>query len=163
MFRLIGKIITHLKYKKIRFCGKLITIIYKDNFSKNVVFYGIPKVIDIEKLVVRDNVRINENVFIHAAAGVTINENSTLSYGSSIISAGYDVSNWTNYLNRAHDSKRIIIGQNVWIGANATVLPGIEICDNVIVAAGAVVCKNIEEEYSIYAGVPARKIQSIRH
>ena len=51
------------------------------------------------------------------------------------------------------------IGNNVSIGSNATILP-IEICDNVVIGAGAVVTKNIVES-GVYAGNPAKKIKEI--
>jgi acetyltransferase-like isoleucine patch superfamily enzyme len=49
------------------------------------------------------------------------------------------------------------IGNNVSIGSNATILP-IEICDNVVIGAGAVVTKNITES-GIYVGNPAKKMK----
>ena len=54
----------------------------------------------------------------------------------------------------------IHIGRNVWIGANATVLPGVTIGDGYIVAAGAVVTKDVPEN-TIVGGVPARIIQQL--
>lgn len=54
----------------------------------------------------------------------------------------------------------IIIGRNVWIGANATVLPGVTIGDNAIIAAGAVVTKDVPEN-TVVGGVPAKVIKSI--
>ncbi len=54
----------------------------------------------------------------------------------------------------------IHIGKNVWIGANATILPGVSIGDGAIIAAGAVVSKDVPEN-SVVGGVPARKIKSI--
>ncbi len=53
--------------------------------------------------------------------------------------------------------KKTIIGNNVSIGSNATILP-ISICDNVVIGAGAVVTKNIEIPGK-YAGNPARLIK----
>lgn len=50
------------------------------------------------------------------------------------------------------------VGNNVSIGSNATILP-VQICDNVVVGAGAVVTKDILES-GIYAGNPARKLRS---
>lgn len=50
----------------------------------------------------------------------------------------------------------IHIGNNVFIGVGAIILPGITIGNNVIVAAGSVVTKNIEDN-SVYAGNPAKK------
>ena len=51
----------------------------------------------------------------------------------------------------------IIVEDDVWIGANTVILKNVFIGKGAIVAAGAVVTSNIEE-YSIVAGVPARKI-----
>lgn len=51
------------------------------------------------------------------------------------------------------------IGNNVSLGSNATILP-IEICDNVVIGAGAVVTKNITQP-GVYAGNPAKFIKSI--
>ena len=51
------------------------------------------------------------------------------------------------------------IGNKVSIGSNATILP-VEICDNVVIGAGAVVTKNITEA-GIYAGNPAKMIRKI--
>ena len=55
--------------------------------------------------------------------------------------------------------KNTKIGNNVSIGSNATILP-IEICDHVVIGAGAVVTKNIVES-GVYAGNPAKKIKEI--
>jgi len=54
----------------------------------------------------------------------------------------------------------IHIGKNVWIGANASVLPGVSIGDGAIVAAGAVVTKDVEPN-TIVGGVPAKMIKRI--
>jgi acetyltransferase-like isoleucine patch superfamily enzyme len=51
------------------------------------------------------------------------------------------------------------IGNNVAIGSNATILP-VEICDNVVIGAGAVVTKNIDKT-GVYAGNPARFIRNL--
>lgn len=53
--------------------------------------------------------------------------------------------------------KETKIGNNVSIGSNATILP-VEICDHVVIGAGAVVTKSIKEP-GVYAGNPARKIK----
>ena len=54
----------------------------------------------------------------------------------------------------------IVLGKNVWIGANATVLPGVTVGENAIIAAGAVVTKNVPVN-CIVAGVPAKVIKRI--
>jgi acetyltransferase-like isoleucine patch superfamily enzyme len=53
--------------------------------------------------------------------------------------------------------KRTKIGNNVSIGSNSTILP-VDICDNVVIGAGSVVTKNINQE-GIYAGNPAQRLK----
>lgn len=55
---------------------------------------------------------------------------------------------------------KIEIGNNVFIGLNSLILPGVTIGDNVVVAAGSVVTKNIENN-CVVGGNPARKIKTI--
>ena len=56
--------------------------------------------------------------------------------------------------------KPIVIKNNAWIGASATILPGITIGENSIVAAGAIVTKDVPNN-TIVAGNPAKQIKNI--
>ncbi|WP_133013586.1 DapH/DapD/GlmU-related protein [Clostridium cuniculi] len=55
----------------------------------------------------------------------------------------------------------VIIGENVWIGANVTVVPGVTIGNNAIIVAGAVVTKDVDSN-TVVGGVPAKLIKIIR-
>lgn len=57
-------------------------------------------------------------------------------------------------------SKPVRIGDNVWVGANCTILKGVNIGNGAIIAAGAVVTRDVPE-YTIAAGVPARVIKKL--
>ncbi len=57
-------------------------------------------------------------------------------------------------------AKPVRIGDDVWVGGNCTILPGVTIGNNVVVAAGAVVTKDIPAN-SLVAGVPARRIKEL--
>lgn len=57
-------------------------------------------------------------------------------------------------------AKEVTIGNDVWIGGNVTIVPGVHIGNNVVVAAGAVVTKDVPDN-SLVAGVPAKKIKEL--
>jgi acetyltransferase-like isoleucine patch superfamily enzyme len=57
--------------------------------------------------------------------------------------------------------KSVYIHQNAWLGANVTVTPGVVIGENAVVAAGAVVTRNVPKN-TVVAGVPARIIKKIK-
>ena len=57
-------------------------------------------------------------------------------------------------------AKPVNIGRDVWIGANCTILPGVTIGNNVVIAAGAVVTKNVPDN-CVAGGVPAKIIREI--
>ena len=56
------------------------------------------------------------------------------------------------------DNKAVVIGNDVWIGAYVSILPGVHIGDGAVIAAGAVVTKDVEP-YAIVGGVPAKVIR----
>jgi phosphonate metabolism protein (transferase hexapeptide repeat family) len=55
-------------------------------------------------------------------------------------------------------SKRVLLGNDVWVGHGVIILPGITIGDGAVLAAGAVVTKDVEP-YAVVAGVPAKRIK----
>lgn len=57
---------------------------------------------------------------------------------------------------------KIIVEDEVWIGANVTILPGVRIGTCSVIGAGSVVTRDVES-YSIYAGTPAKKIRNLRN
>ena len=59
-------------------------------------------------------------------------------------------------------AKPVSIGNDVWIGGNVTILPGVNIGNNVVIAAGAVVTKDIPDN-CVAGGVPARVIKEIEN
>ena len=57
-------------------------------------------------------------------------------------------------------TKPVFIGNDIWVGANAVILPGITIGDHSVIAAGAIVTKDVPP-HSLVAGVPAKVIKQI--
>lgn len=109
------------------------------------------------------NIHVGEHVFINACChfqdhgGVTLGDGcqighnvvfATLNHGLEPADRG------TTY------PAPIVLGRNVWVGSNATILQGVTIGDNAVVAAGAVVSRDVPAN-TIVGGVPARIIKKI--
>lgn len=110
---------------------------------------------DYHNLRVNKNSEINSNVFLLAKDIIEIGENSTLAYGVSIITSA-NPNGPCNALSSIYPkiTAPVKIGKDVWIGANATILPGITIGDYSVIAAGSVVTKDVPSGV-VVAGVPA--------
>jgi len=78
--------------------------------------------------------------------------------GVTIIASRYNVKGRNLIRSYPAFEGNVIIGDDVWLGANSTILPGVKIGDGAIVGAGAVVTKDIEA-YTVVTGVPAKKIK----
>lgn len=87
--------------------------------------------------------------------GIEIGEGTIWSYNCAFVSANHDL----NDLTRHSQEPPIVIGRNVWLGANCVVLPGVQIGDNSIIGAGSIVTQSIPA-FSIAVGNPARVIAS---
>lgn len=92
--------------------------------------------------------------YIQGKNGIYIDDHSIFAPGVKIISANHDTDDFKKYVKTGP----IRIGKKCWIGANAVILPGVELGDNVIVGAGSVVTKSFPSNVTI-AGVPACIIQ----
>lgn len=109
------------------------------------------------------HIALGKNVFINHACtfldlgGITIEDDVQIGPKVNLITENHPVDpSKRKYL----DLKSILIKRNAWIGAGATILPGVTVGENSIVAAGAVVSKDVPAN-SIVGGVPAKFIKAI--
>ncbi|UPQ85122.1 sugar O-acetyltransferase [Ignavigranum ruoffiae] len=111
------------------------------------------------------HIKIGKNVFINTACmfqdqgGIEIGDGVLIGHNVMMATLNHSMS----AKNRANMiPKPIKIGNNVWIGAKATICPGVEIGEGAVIAAGAVVTRNVEK-HTVVGGVPARLIKRIEN
>ena len=108
---------------------------------------------------IRKNVFINFDCTFLDLGGITIEEGVRIAPKVSLLSEGHPISPETRHsLTVGH----IHIKKNAWIGANATILQGVTIGENAVVAAGAVVSKDVPDN-TIVGGIPAKIIKTINN
>ncbi|CAH0205521.1 DapH/DapD/GlmU-related protein [Chryseobacterium sp. Bi04] len=109
------------------------------------------------------HISIGKNVFINfdctflALGGITIEDDVLIGPKVSLITENHPLNPQDR---KGLIGKPILIKKNAWIGANATILPGVTIGENAVVAAGAVVSKNVPDN-SIVGGIPAKFLKDI--
>ena len=109
------------------------------------------------------NITLGKHVFINAGCkfqdqgGIFIDDGALIGHGVVIATLNHDMD--PEKRQALHPSP-VHIGKKVWIGANATITPGVSIGDNAVVAAGAVVTKDVDAD-TIVGGVPAKPIKRI--
>lgn len=109
---------------------------------------------------ISDNVYSAFNLTIMAAAPITIGE-STLIASDVVITSenhGIDPLYSDSYASTPLVAKPVTIGKGCWIGEKSIILPGVNLGDRCIVAAGSIVTKNFPD-YSMVGGVPAKVIK----
>ena len=109
------------------------------------------------------NISVGEGVFINACChfqdhgGVTLGDGCQIGHNVVFATLNHELQPERRGVTRPAP---IVLGKKVWVGSNATILQGVTIGDNAVVAAGAVVTKDVPAN-TIVGGVPARVIKRI--
>lgn len=101
------------------------------------------------------NVVVMYNCLMMAAGGITIEDDVRVAANVQLISNNHDL----------HDRdiltcKPVVLKRNCWVGAGASILPGVTVGENAVVGAGSVVTHDVEPD-TVVAGNPARLIKRI--
>lgn len=111
------------------------------------------------KIIIGKNVSFNFDCYLSSLKGqVIIGDNVLFGPFVTIINDNHNFKKEQLIRDQSLDSKDIIIGNDVWVGARVVILAGTTIGDGAVIAAGAVVTKDVES-YTVVGGVPARKIK----
>ncbi len=155
--------------RKLAFCGDYVWI------DKNVEFQRFPKNITIKQnavikegtricscnknagVVIGENTTIGFHNFIFASDGISIGDNCLIAPFVYIVDSNHQTKLGTLINQQQNVSKRIEIGNDVWIASNVTILMGVKIGDGAVIAANSVVNADVMSN-TIVGGSPAKFI-----
>jgi len=143
-------------YRKVRL------LFYQNSFAKcgeKLFLYHDLIVLYPKNIEIGSNVKINRGVFITAPDKIIIGNDVLIGPYTVINSGNHNYSNPDiSIREQGHIFKPIVIEDDVWIGANSSILAGVTIGKGAVVGAGAVVTKNVNP-YTVVGGVPATFIK----
>lgn len=128
-------------------------------FGENLCIYPGARIIGIWSLSVGDNVQIGASNMIQASGGVELGNNVMTGPGVKIWSINHKYQQPDIPIHsQGWEKKPVIIGDDVWAGANVLIMPGANIGKGCVISACSVVGGKTIPPYTILAGNPARKI-----
>lgn len=118
---------------------------------------------DASRVRIAFSAKVSNTLFNVASGTITIESDAFIGHNVCILTGTHDYRHFGQ--RRQHDFPRegrdVIVREGAWIASTATLIGPCEIGKHSVVAAGAVVTKNVEP-FAIYAGVPAKKIGDVR-
>lgn len=145
--------------------GLLIRYILVRNLSKdcgeNVSVHPNVFLLNINKISFGNNISIHPMCYIDGAGGISIGNDVSIAHATSILSANHtwnDLKLPIKYNKETYAS--VVIEDDVWIGCGCRILAGVKIASRAVLAAGAVLNKDIYSN-TLAGGVPAKEIKKI--
>ena len=126
--------------------------LHSSSFVQTPVFVNHAEFVTVGK-----NVYVNHACSMLTLGTITIEDDVLIGPKANLLSEGHPLEPNNR---KAMIVKPIVIKRNAWIGAAATILPGVTVGENSIVAAGAVVNKDVPDN-TVVAGIPAKVIKNI--
>ena len=133
----------------------LVKDLFMDNIGENSRVMPPLTVVRGNNVKIGHNVVIMNNSLFMAAGGITIEDDVMVAANVQLISNNHDL-----YDHQILTCKPVHLKRNCWIGAGATILPGVTIGENSVVAAGAIVTKDVEDN-TVVGGNPAKLIKRL--
>ena len=156
-------ILARLQTYKKRFHSKWLLFVLRlmgADVGRGVTIYPGANIYNQSKLKIGNDVFINDGFWCNAKGEVVVGDDVIMGPNVVIHSSNHNYMDVAVIIRKqGHTDAPVRINKNVWIGANVVILPGVEVVERAVIAAGAVVTKSIVEP-GVYAGVPAKKIHS---
>jgi acetyltransferase-like isoleucine patch superfamily enzyme len=112
-----------------------------------------------EGLIIGDNVGISPNCFIQVRGTVQIGNNVLLGPGVKLFSESHNFEDPEKFINEQGETRKgVIIEDGVWVGSDVTILDGVTIGANAVIAAKSLINRDVPP-FSIVAGIPAKVIK----
>lgn len=127
--------------------------------GKRVIYYPDLWILPCRNLTLGDDVDLACGVIITTGGSVSIGDRTWIGYRTQILSVNHRIPPVPERFSEAEDvCKPIVIGDDVWIGANCLILAGVTIGEGAIVAGGSVVTKDVPA-FAVVGGCPAKIIK----
>ena len=135
--------------------NSLLNDLFGDNLGQNSMVMTPIAGAAFDRIKIGNNVFINSNSLLMARGGITIEDEVMLAANVQLLSNNHD-----EYDRQILTCKPIHIKKGAWIGAGASILPGVTIGKYAIVGAGAIVTKDVGD-YEVAVGVPAKVVKTL--
>lgn len=149
---LLGKIPCHA------YRNWILRHIYRMKIGKHAVIYGGFEIRAPWNIEIGDGTIIGDESKLDGRNGIIIGRNVNFSTGVWIWTNQHDLNDPGFATNSKGGS--VIIRDRAWISSRASILPGIQVEEGCVLAAGAVAVKNLEPAFTVWGGVPAKKISN---
>ena len=145
--------------------GLVLRFIFLKNCSKyvgdNVSIQPGVFLFNLQNVTFGNNVSIHPLCYIDGAGGLSIGDNVSIAHNCSILTTNHQWDNLDIPIKYNPESfSPVTIKNDVWLGCGVRVMSGVIIDERTIIAAGAVITKNVPSR-KIFAGIPAKEIKSI--
>ncbi|WP_405303984.1 acyltransferase [Methanobrevibacter sp.] len=135
--------------------NNLLKELFGDNLGENSRIMPPIAGAAFDHIKIGDNVFINSNSLLMARGGITIEDDVMFAANVQLLSNNHD-----EYDRQVLTCKPIHIKKGAWIGAGASILPGVTVGKYAIVGAGAIVTKDVGD-YEVAVGVPAKVVKTL--
>ena len=127
--------------------------LFYNQIGENSIVYNQLTVVRPKNVKIGKNVTVMNGALMMSAGGITLEDNVLIAANVQLISNNHDP-----YDRYVITCKPILIKEGAWVGAGATVLPGVTVGKHAIIGANSVVSKNIPD-YAVAVGCPAKVIK----
>jgi len=129
--------------------------LFSGNIGKNSRLTAPLQGVCFDRVTIGENVYTGGNLLLMVRGGITIEDGAWIAANVQLISNNHDM-----YERAVLLCKPVLIKRNAWIGAGATILPGVCVGKHAVVGAGAVVTKDVPD-YAVVVGNPARIVKTL--